>query len=358
MGEKISSIVNCQKYANTDVGRAADAAHPHRRNRGHKEARIGAERPPPARAELQDIELQAISQRVSQAICNRSAGQRSAPGQKRPKGHVPVASGLPRNCGHWLAWQAGLFRAITDLVRRSRRLLGVGGYSITSSACPSTSGKFEAELPGGLGVDHELELCRQHNRQITRLLAFEDTSCINADLTVCIGNAGPVAHQAAGSDGFARGIDRRNAVSGRQRAQTVSVGRTRTRRCPRAARQPQIWTRSTAFRRCPTVEQGAGEPIVFVHGAFSDLRVWEPIREEVAKRYRFIAYTQRYFGTDPWPDDGKNFNIETHADDLAKFITSLNAGPVHVVTRSRGGGVAMAAALKIWCWPLSDPHPA
>jgi pimeloyl-ACP methyl ester carboxylesterase len=67
---------------------------------------------------------------------------------------------------------------------------------------------------------------------------------------------------------------------------------------------------------------------------------------EVAKRYRFIAYTQRYFGTDPWPDDGKNFSIETHADDLAKFITSLNAGPVHLVTRSLGGGVAMTAALK------------
>src|SRR5262245_20510150 len=86
--------------------------------------------------------------------------------------------------------------------------------------------------------------------------------------------------------------------------------------------------------RLSYMEQGAGEPIVFVHGAFSDLRVWEPVREEVAKRYRFIAYTQRYFGTEPWPDDGKNFSIQTDADDLAKFITSLNAGPVHLVTRS------------------------
>jgi pimeloyl-ACP methyl ester carboxylesterase len=98
--------------------------------------------------------------------------------------------------------------------------------------------------------------------------------------------------------------------------------------------------------RLSYVDEGSGEPIVLVHGAFSDLRVWEPIREEVAKRYRFIAYTQRYFGTDPWPDDGKNFSIETHADDLAKIITSLNAGPVHLVTRSLGGGVAMTAALK------------
>jgi len=98
--------------------------------------------------------------------------------------------------------------------------------------------------------------------------------------------------------------------------------------------------------RLTYVEQGSGEPIVFVHGAFSDLRVWEPIRDEVAKRYWFVAYNQRYFGTEPWPDDGKNFGIQTDANDLAKFITSLRAGPVHLVTRSRGGGVAMAAALK------------
>src|SRR6266705_1609467 len=57
--------------------------------------------------------------------------------------------------------------------------------------------------------------------------------------------------------------------------------------------------------RLQYVEQGSGEPMVFVHGAPSDLRTWEPVREVVAKNYRFIAYTQRYFGTQPWPDDGR-----------------------------------------------------
>ena len=98
--------------------------------------------------------------------------------------------------------------------------------------------------------------------------------------------------------------------------------------------------------RLPYVEQGSGEPAVFVHGAPTDLRTWEPVREGVAKKYRFIAYTQRYFGTEPWPDDGKNFSIATLADDLATFITSLNAGPVHLVGWSYGGQVAMQAAVK------------
>ena len=98
--------------------------------------------------------------------------------------------------------------------------------------------------------------------------------------------------------------------------------------------------------RLPYQEQGSGEPIVFIHGAFSDLRVWEPIREGISKRYRFIAFTQRYFGTDAWPDEGRNFSVATHADDLATFVTSLNAGPVHLIGRSYGGGVATNMALK------------
>jgi len=31
--------------------------------------------------------------------------------------------------------------------------------------------------------------------------------------------------------------------------------------------------------RLQYVEQGSGEPIVFVHGAPHDLRAWEPVRE-------------------------------------------------------------------------------
>lgn len=94
------------------------------------------------------------------------------------------------------------------------------------------------------------------------------------------------------------------------------------------------------------VEQGKGIPVVFVHGALSDHRVWEPQREAVAQHYRFISYTQRYFGTDPWPDEGKNFSAMTHAADLAEFVRVLNAGPVHLVSWSYGGLVAMLMALE------------
>jgi pimeloyl-ACP methyl ester carboxylesterase len=98
--------------------------------------------------------------------------------------------------------------------------------------------------------------------------------------------------------------------------------------------------------RLQYVDQGTGEPVVFVHGVISDQRVWEPVRDEIAKKYRFIGLTQRYFGTSPWNDDGKEFSVATFADDLAKFITSLNAGSVHLVGWSFGGHVAITAAVK------------
>jgi pimeloyl-ACP methyl ester carboxylesterase len=94
------------------------------------------------------------------------------------------------------------------------------------------------------------------------------------------------------------------------------------------------------------LEQGQGAPVVFVHGAFSDHRAWEGQREAVAQRHRYIALTQRYFGTAPWPDSGEKFSLATHADDLAVFIRELKAGPVRVVGWSYGGAIALALAVQ------------
>src|SRR5438876_2182262 len=83
---------------------------------------------------------------------------------------------------------------------------------------------LEAKRLRGLEVDHELELGRQHNRQINRLLGFEDASGINAGLTVCIDNAGRVAHQAAGLNELAIRGNRRERVAGCQRDNPFPLG--------------------------------------------------------------------------------------------------------------------------------------
>lgn len=90
------------------------------------------------------------------------------------------------------------------------------------------------------------------------------------------------------------------------------------------------------------VDEGQGEPVVFVHGNIQDHRVWEEQREEiVAQGYRFIAPDLRYHGDTPWTDDGEKYSMATHVSDLAAFIEQLDVGPVHVVGWSDGSSYAL-----------------
>jgi len=91
-------------------------------------------------------------------------------------------------------------------------------------------------------------------------------------------------------------------------------------------------------------EQGRGVPVVLVHGSLSDLRIWEAQRLAIAQRYRYVALTQRYFGTEKWSGDGKDFTQDVHAADLAAFIRALDAGPVHLVGWSYGGLTTLLVA--------------
>jgi len=94
------------------------------------------------------------------------------------------------------------------------------------------------------------------------------------------------------------------------------------------------------------IEEGTGAPVVFVHGAWMDLRYWEPQRQAVATQYKFLAYNLRYHGTAPWPDEGQHYSVATHTADLATFIHGLNAGPLHLVGLSSGGRLAILVALR------------
>jgi pimeloyl-ACP methyl ester carboxylesterase len=94
------------------------------------------------------------------------------------------------------------------------------------------------------------------------------------------------------------------------------------------------------------VEQGRGQVVLFVPGGMSDLRTFDSSRETVARSYRYVSPTLRYFGPDPWPDDGKDFSMATHVNDLAAFIRQLNAGPVNVVGWSYSGSLAILLAIQ------------
>ena len=94
------------------------------------------------------------------------------------------------------------------------------------------------------------------------------------------------------------------------------------------------------------IDEGTGTPVLFLHGAISDARVWTEYAPQITEDHRFVAYTQRYFGTQDWPDHGEQFSRQTHIADLIAFVEGLGAGPVDLVTWSYSGEIGTYAALQ------------
>lgn len=113
---------------------------------------------------------------------------------------------------------------------------------------------------------------------------------------------------------------------------------------PTLAETPETKYLEAAGARFPYVEQGEGEPVLFLHGAFADRRAWEGVREEVAERFRFIAVTQRHFGVEEWPDD-KPYSSDVHEADLVAMLKAWDE-PMHLVGWSYSGPVVLRAAME------------
>ena len=94
------------------------------------------------------------------------------------------------------------------------------------------------------------------------------------------------------------------------------------------------------------VEQGSGETVVFVHGAFGEWRNWEGMRSSVASRYRFVALSLRYHHPNEWADDGRHYSLAQHVEDVAAFIRALDVGKVHLVGNSMGSRIVAHLAIK------------
>lgn len=98
--------------------------------------------------------------------------------------------------------------------------------------------------------------------------------------------------------------------------------------------------------RLEIVEQGTGDPIVFVHGSASDHRTWQAALDDLGAEYRAIAYSRRYH----WPNDriadGADYSMLEHVEDLQALLRSLDLGAVHLVGHSYGAFVALLLAMR------------
>jgi len=85
--------------------------------------------------------------------------------------------------------------------------------------------------------------------------------------------------------------------------------------------------------------EGAGIPVIFVHGEGYSHELWSRQIEEFRTRYQFISYDRRGHGQSEAPLTG--YSPITHAEDLNGLINHFGIRQAHFVVNSRGGAVIM-----------------
>jgi len=89
---------------------------------------------------------------------------------------------------------------------------------------------------------------------------------------------------------------------------------------------------------------GEGAPLVCVHGALGDFRVWSPVFGPLSRRRRVFALSMRHFFPEHWDGAGSDFTIAQHVDDVIGFIEALEGTPADLMGHSRGGHIAFRVA--------------
>ena len=84
---------------------------------------------------------------------------------------------------------------------------------------------------------------------------------------------------------------------------------------------------------------GQGPPLVFVHGAADDGRVWQPQLGDLADQFTVVAWDEPGAGRSS--DLPADFDLADYADCLAALIEALELGTAHVAGLSWGGTVVL-----------------
>lgn len=89
---------------------------------------------------------------------------------------------------------------------------------------------------------------------------------------------------------------------------------------------------------------GAGEPLVYLHGGFSDSGELDPVLAAYATQFR--VYTPDRRGHGRTPDVAGPFDFEVLAADIVAFVERVVGGPAHLVGYSDGATTALHLALR------------
>jgi pimeloyl-ACP methyl ester carboxylesterase len=92
-------------------------------------------------------------------------------------------------------------------------------------------------------------------------------------------------------------------------------------------------------------ETGYGPPLVFVHGAFADARIWEPQWKHFSTRYRLVRYDLRGHGR-TGASEMAQYSVATYADDLVALLDALEIHSPILCGLSWGGSIVQAFAVR------------
>ena len=92
-------------------------------------------------------------------------------------------------------------------------------------------------------------------------------------------------------------------------------------------------------------DEGAGEPLVFVHGLGSSGQDWRKQVDAFSDRYRVITFDVRGHGQSDKPDGP--YSIPLFATDTAALLRALDAVPATIVGLSMGGMIAFQLAVDM-----------
>ncbi|MBD1396067.1 alpha/beta fold hydrolase [Pontibacter sp. JH31] len=113
------------------------------------------------------------------------------------------------------------------------------------------------------------------------------------------------------------------------------------------------------------VDEGQGDPIVFVHGTPTWSFVWRQQIKPLSRSYRCIAPDHLGFGLSDKPADF-SYTPEAHAQNLEQLIGHLNLKNITLVVHDYGGPIGLSYALNhpenvkrlvilnTWMWSLED----
>src|SRR5215467_1420133 len=91
------------------------------------------------------------------------------------------------------------------------------------------------------------------------------------------------------------------------------------------------------------VQEGQGEPIVFMHGFGLDHRMWEKQTTALRDHFAIINFDLRGFGKSAIPNEGSSYS---HEEDYLSILRHYGFDRAHVVGLSMGGRFALRCAMS------------